>query len=286
MEKVYGSVLRDRALLLDALNVLGDTARALPLYRKLAGDLSSGSAWSTQDLSFALVAALPFLKTQAAGSASVRYTYAGGSGTVTLTKAMARIPLDAGAGTMSMKLENGSAAQVFARVVATGTPEPGAEQTRSEGLALAVRYLDGSERVVDPAREPFGSDLIAEVTVRNTSGEALSDVALTYRIASGWELANLRVGRSDEDGTASPESSFDYQDIRDDRVMTYFALGRGMAKRFRFSVNKTYDGLYFLPALNAEGMYSPDVFAVVPGRPLPAPITTPRSNPNSGSGKP
>jgi len=286
IDKVYGSLLRDRAIILDAYNALGDSTRGLPLYRKLADDLSSDAGWSTQDLSFALVAALPYLKSQASGSTAVRYSYAGGSGTVTLTKAMARIPLDAGSGTLSLKLENASAAQVFARVVATGTPEPGAEQTRSEGLAIAVRYLDGSERAVDPAREPFGSDLIAEISVRNTSGEPLTDVALTYRTASGWELANLRVGRSGDEGSAPPEGAFDYQDIRDDRVMTYFSIARGASKRFRFNVNKTYEGLYFLPAVNAEAMYRPEIFAVVPGRLLSVPKSTPSSNPNSRSGKP
>jgi len=284
MERVYGSVLRDRAIVLDAFNALGDSARGLPIFKQLAEDLSSDSGYSTQDLSFALVASLPFMKAATSGSASVRYSYDGGSGAVSISKSMARVPLAATAGSLRVDLVNDSAAPVYARVVATGTPKPGYEQVRSEGLALQVRYLDASEASIDPARAPFGSDLIVELSARNTSGEALSDVALTFRAASGWEITNLRVGRSGDSDSSSAQ--FDYQDTRDDRVMTYFGLGRGETKRFRFFVNKTYEGEFFLPAVTAEAMYKPDVYAVIPGRPLPRPTTSPNGNPNSRGFRP
>jgi hypothetical protein len=150
----------------------------------------------------------------------------------------------------------------------------------------AVRYLDSSDRPVDPGRVAFGTDLIVELSVRNTSGEPLSDVALTYRAPSGWELANLRVGRSGtEDSTAAGQ--YDYQDVRDDRVMTYFGLQRGETKRFRLFANKTYEGDFFLPAVTAEAMYKPEVFAVSPGRPLSRPSSTPAtSNPNNRGSRP
>jgi uncharacterized protein YfaS (alpha-2-macroglobulin family) len=68
--------------------------------------------------------------------------------------------------------------------------------------------------------------------------------------------------------------------------MTYFNISRGESKRFRFNVNKTYEGLFFLPAVNAEAMYKPDIFAVVPGRLLSVPNSTPGSNPNNPGRKP
>jgi len=284
MDRVYGSVLRDRAIVLDAFNALGDGARGLPMFKRIAEDLSSGSGYSTQDLSYALIASLPYMRAAygaaSGGSASVRYAYEGGSGTVALSKAIARVPLAAGSGTLSVRLDSAATAPVYARVVATGTPAPGTESRRATGLAIGVRYLDASEASVDPALLPFGSDLIVDLSVRNTYGEDLSDVALTFRSPSGWEIANLRIGRSG-DGDALSPSQYDYQDSRDDRVMTYFGLKRGETKRFRFYVNKTYEGEFFLPAVTAEAMYRPEVFAVLPGRSLPKPTTRPTVNPNS-----
>jgi uncharacterized protein YfaS (alpha-2-macroglobulin family) len=285
IERVYGSELRDRAIVLDAFNVLGGVARGLPLFKHIAEDLSSSKGWSTQDLSYALIASLPYMKQAAKGSASVTYSYNGGSGTVALTKAMARVPLSAGVGLLSVNLRNDGSTPVYARVVATGTPKPGEEQSRSQGLTLSARYLDAAEAVVDPGKAPFGSDLIVEIAVRNTSGDQLSDTALTFRTPSGWELANLRIGRSG-DGDASAPALYDYQDTRDDRVMTYFGLKRGETKQFRFYVNKTYEGDFFLPAITAEAMYAPGILAVIPGKRLTAPPAPARANPNSGGGRP
>ncbi|HPM72067.1 MAG TPA: hypothetical protein PLE25_03795, partial [Spirochaetales bacterium] len=63
-------------------------------------------------------------------------------------------------------------------------------------------------------------------------------------------------------------------------------LKRGETKRFRFYVNKTYEGEFFLPAFTAEAMYDPTVFAVLPGRPLPKPVAEQRANPNSRGQRP
>ncbi|HPE89152.1 MAG TPA: MG2 domain-containing protein [Spirochaetales bacterium] len=284
MRRVYGSVLRDRAIVLDAFNALGDQARGLPLFKRIAEDLSSGTGYSTQDLSYALIASLPYMKSASSGTATLRYAYDGVTGSAAITKAITRVPLVAGADALTVRLENASAAAVYARVAVTGTPKPGSEPYRSEGLQLSARYLDASEQSVDPARLPFGSDMIVELAVRNTSGDELSDVALTFRAASGWEIANLRVGRTDDDGSSG--SSYDYQDTRDDRVMTYLGLKRGETKRYRFYVNKAYEGEFFLPAFTAEAMYDPTVYAVLPGRPLPKPSAEPRANPNSRGQRP
>ncbi len=283
MSFVYGSVLRDRAIVLDALNTMGDTTRALPIFKKMADDLSSKASYSTQDISFALLASLPYMKSVSSGTASVDYSWGGGAGTATISKAMARIPLVPGTGRISVKLTNTSAKPVYSRLILVGTPKPGTERSLAQGLTLAARYLDTSEKAVDPAKAVFGSDLIVEVSVRNTSGDDMNDVALTFRAPSGWEIANLRLGRSTDEESDAP-SVYDYQDIRDDRVATYFSMKRGELKRFRFYVNKAYEGEFFMPAITAEAMYSPGVFAVLPGKLLPRPSAT--GNPNVRSSRP
>ncbi|MBP7506151.1 MAG: hypothetical protein KA780_11960, partial [Prolixibacteraceae bacterium] len=59
---------------------------------------------------------------------------------------------------------------------------------------------------------------------------------------------------------------FDYQDFRDDRVYTYFSVGSGESKTFRFALNATYEGRFLMPALVCEGMYDHQVFARHPGQ--------------------
>ncbi|MDR2144278.1 MAG: hypothetical protein LBP29_07910, partial [Treponema sp.] len=83
---------------------------------------------------------------------------------------------------------------------------------------------------------------------------------LVHQLPASWEIINERLG----EGGSSP-SSFTYQDIRDDRIMTYFDLDAGAEKTIRFRVNKTYGGSYFRPAIHAYAMYDESVAAVIPG---------------------
>ena len=63
---------------------------------------------------------------------------------------------------------------------------------------------------------------------------------------------------------------------------TPFALKRGETRRFKLYVNKTYDGEFFLPAMVAEAMYKPEIFAVLPGRALGRPGQSTPGTPSGG----
>jgi uncharacterized protein YfaS (alpha-2-macroglobulin family) len=65
-------------------------------------------------------------------------------------------------------------------------------------------------------------------------------------------------------------------------VLTYFGLERGETKTFRIFVNKSYAGEYFLPAISAEVMYKPELYAVIPGRPLRKLSLPPTTAPRGG----
>ena len=57
----------------------------------------------------------------------------------------------------------------------------------------------------------------------------------------------------DESAAAQTKSAaFDYQDIRDDRIYTYFDLQRGKTKTFEVIVTATYPGRFYLPGQGAE----------------------------------
>lgn len=56
-----------------------------------------------------------------------------------------------------------------------------------------------------------------------------------------------------ENATAS--DYFTYQDIRDDRVMTYFDLYKGRSVTYRLMMNAAYTGRYYLAGAHCEAMY-------------------------------
>jgi hypothetical protein len=286
-DNTYGTETRDRAVVLDALNALGDTDRALPVYDELAEDLGSKRWLSTQDIGVALGAALPYAILAASSDApTARVSLEGSSdGTfdVKLDRPMARVDLPAPDGlSAAVTIVNSGRSPIFARVLARGTPIAGTEKPTSNGLSLSLRYVGMDGKVLDPAKAQPGADFIVEATVRNLSGHNLKNLALTQLLPSGWEIVDFRPGaelpkpRAEGDqksdaGTAvssaaaSSEPSYDYQDRRDDRVLSYFSIGPNDGKVFKTYVTKAYDGKFFLPATSVTAMYDERYQALVPG---------------------
>ena len=85
--------------------------------------------------------------------------------------------------------------------------------------------------------------------MENTGTKDLTHLALTHILPTGWEIFNERLN-----GTAS-QPACTYQDIRDDRVLTYFDLKRGERKQFALRLQATYAGVFILPAVQCEAMY-------------------------------
>ncbi len=301
-EHTYGTAVRERAVVLDALLAMGDTDRALPVYNRLAADLDSSRWYSTQDLGPALAAALPYIVLAAkADSPEIRASVsvpgqAPWTKTLRLTKALARLDAvadkaapagspgaNAGA-SATVTLENRGSTPVFVRLIARGTPAAGTEKAVSKGLSLGIRYLSMDGKVVDPNALSSGSDFLIEATVRNRSGQDLANMALSQLIPSGWEIVDFRPAKElakpkskseDEEATArpskAPEPSFMYRDIRDDRVYSYFDLDAKETRTIKTYVNKTYEGSFWLPAASVQAMYDERWQALVPGRWLAAP---------------
>jgi hypothetical protein len=52
-----------------------------------------------------------------------------------------------------------------------------------------------------------------------------------------------------------------YQDIRDDRVNTYFDLRRNATQIYRIQLNAAYAGKYYMPLTLCEAMYDNGIYA-------------------------
>jgi uncharacterized protein YfaS (alpha-2-macroglobulin family) len=102
---------------------------------------------------------------------------------------------------------------------------------------------------------------MAVVTIANPGTKGyLQEMALNQIFPSGWEIHNSRM---DETGTSHAAR---YQDIRDDRVYSYYELQEKTSKTFVIQLNATYLGRFYLPTVYSEAMYDHLIHARVPGR--------------------
>ena len=129
-------------------------------------------------------------------------------------------------------------------------------------ITMNVQYFDKQGTKLDPAVLPMGKDFSVEITVENPSNYRVTELALSYYLASGWEIVNERLTGKDTNTGAK------HMDIRDDRAYFFFDLMPKSKETFTLRLNATYEGTFMLPAVRCEDMYNNDIYYVVPARPV------------------
>ena len=138
------------------------------------------------------------------------------------------------------------------------------EEEKSSNLSVNVEYLDKDGVIINPKDLEMGTEFFAKVTVKHLGEEGrYKDIALNQTFPSGWEIINERM---DNLSSGYSNSSFDSRDIRDDRVYTFFSIGRRDTKVFYTKLIATYEGSYYEPATSCSSMYRNDIFASDPGK--------------------
>ena len=268
----FGSTLRDRALLLQSLVTLGQLEKTPDLVRAISAELSSEGWYSTQSVSYSLLAMAKF-----AGSGTpAAFSFERRIGAEKPAALSSRAPLyqeeikpallrDA-AGT-SVQLRNTSQRVLFVTLATRGVPAAGADQAGSSGLGMEIAYTDEAGQPIDVTGLAQGTDLVANVSVKNLTPLRIDNIALTQIVPAGWEIHNERLENVEptgaRDATDERRSPFvppasvlpDHVDIRDDRVLQYFGLKSGETIRFKTRLNAAYLGRYYLPSVSAEAMY-------------------------------
>ncbi|MEM7382566.1 MAG: hypothetical protein AAF361_15440, partial [Bacteroidota bacterium] len=121
-------------------------------------------------------------------------------------------------------------------------------------LSVAISYKGRDGSAVNISKMQQGTNFVAEVTLTNTSSRPVENMALTEIFPGGWEIVNTRF----TDFGNFEENKLRYTDLRDDRALFYFDLKRNETRTFRLLLNASYPGRYYLPGIQAEGMYDND----------------------------
>ena len=87
-------------------------------------------------------------------------------------------------------------------------------------------------------------------------------LALSHVVASGFEIRNDRLDPS----RRAAARAFAYQDVRDDRVYTYFDLKSGETKSVELAANASYLGRFYQPMITVEAMYDATISARAKGQ--------------------
>ena len=253
--------MRDRAIILETLVLLNEKVNAFEQVKEISSALSNSSYWmSTQTVAYSLKAIGLFVETEKRGTLKYAYSHSGKNVSASSTLPLAQSPLViSGTQQSQLKVTNEGTGSLFIRLISTGVPERGAEQDEEKNLVINVIYTDTQGRTIDPSSLLQGTEFHANVTVKNPGSRgSYQNLALSQVFPSGWEINNLRI--TDDENTVKADYG-DYQDIRDDRVYTYFGLAAGSSRTFKTVLTAGYAGKYYLPAVNCQAMYDNSIYA-------------------------
>jgi uncharacterized protein YfaS (alpha-2-macroglobulin family) len=257
----YGSDVRDKAIILETLLLLGDRTKGFELLKEISAAMSNQGNWmSTQSIAWCLKAVGAFAGTEKRGELKFTYTYKGKDVTASTDLPIAQVilPVD-GATSGALKVVSESNGSLFARVIKTGIPARGTEEDAESNMSVSVNYTDTDGNAIDPTQLEQGTAFVAAVTVNSLGYRgAYKNLALSQVFPSGWEINNLRFEEAESKLTSDKPT---YQDIRDDRVYTYFDLGPNQRKTFKVLLTASYAGSYYLPAISCEAMYDHTIYA-------------------------
>jgi uncharacterized protein YfaS (alpha-2-macroglobulin family) len=260
----YGSDIRDEAMILETLILMKDK-RAGGLAKRLADRMNSRRYMSTQSTAYCLIAMSKYLENNKTSKLmEFNYTLNGGTVVSKSTKApMYSDEISASKANNSMTISNTGEGLLYVKLVTEGVPVIGDASVANNNVRMSVRYMNMDRDEISPSQIEQGTDFIAEVYVANedTRGH-LREMTINQLFPSGWEIHNSRM-----DGFKSTlfNSDYDYRDIRDDRVYTYYSLGKGKSKTYQIQLNATYLGKFYLPTIVTEAMYDEEINAHTAG---------------------
>ena len=241
----FWSPLRDKAMALESYLLAGDNSKAFAIAREVASEFSA-TACTTQEVAFVSVAMSRMSDIIGTSATEVAITNRK-TNILRNLRGVKNLSLDT---KQSVVVENLGAEEISLSLMTRRTPSvaEGVKAT-AKGVDISVYYTDLAGNKITVEQLGQGDEFLAHIDVKKDA-EGSQSMALTYAVASGWEIWNERLVGGDTSNDAS------YTDIRDDRISWYFSLDSGKSRRFTVKLRAAYAGTYILPPTVCEDMYN------------------------------
>ena len=261
----FGSDMRDQAILLQTYLLLGNKKDASSLAHHIATKLGNNSWYATFSKAYGIWSVASYLnKYPTAKNIVATYSIRGKSYNVNQEGSSYFIKFDKKTSFSSANIVNKGKGTIYVTLVQKGKAALTDPTKISDNIHLSISYVNKQGIPIDPKKLKKGTEFYSIATVKNISplNIPISDIALTQLFPSSWEIINDRM----QEGVSNPASDYyDYQDVRDDRINTFFSLNQGATKTFRTKLIAAYSGKSYIPASSCGAMYDNSIVARVPG---------------------
>ena len=264
----YGSDLRDQAMVLETLTLMGKREKAASLLTTVASKLSEDNWYSTQTTAYSLIAIAKYCGKNPSGAKILAAANINGTKTdINSATYLRQVPVTFKNGNVPVNIVNRGNNNLYLKLITRGQPLTGdsVKPINNPGtLVMNVSYISQNATPVDISKLAQGTDFIAKVTIKNPGKHGYyTEMALSQIFPSGWEILNPRMMDGEGAFKSSPST---YQDVRDDRMYSYFNIRENETLTYYIQLNASYPGKYYLPATMCQAMYDNTITASTAGK--------------------
>ena len=251
----FGSKTRDEALILETLVLMNEYDEGKSLIDNITKKLASDDYLNTQATAFSLLSISKYIGASGnAKSFDVDLILNSKLEKIKSNSAYKQIDLDVESKSKgNLEFKNINENMLFVSMQMQGIPMyDGLAVNEDNNINMKVNYFNMNNTPLEPYEIEQGSDFYVETSITNTNIKSdYQNLALTQIFPSGWEIRNTRMDLNE----SISKEDITYQDIRDDRVLTYFDLKKGESIKVKIQLNASYLGRFYLPIVNCEAMY-------------------------------
>jgi alpha-2-macroglobulin len=233
------------------MDILGLNKESQVIKTELVNYLASERWYNTHTLALAMMAISKQNSSATKEGVIASYVYNGKTYKINTSKPMVLIELPIGEKRVnSISFMNSTNRTLFAKVTYSGSrPLKADTKNFADNLMMNVEYYGQDNNRIDVCNLPQGKDFYALIKLKKTNKNlSYANLSLDYFIPTGWEIQNDRLS-GQGDG-----KRYDYQDIRDHVMYTFFNLNNEV-ESFKIKLTASYKGRYFLPATLSGAMY-------------------------------
>lgn len=263
LSRTYGSSTRDRAIILEVMTLMKDNQQAAKMAIELSKELSSTRWMSTQTTAYSLIAMAKYMTAYPSPNGILAEIIVNGQKQNVATQDnLFSVTLDNAKAKNKITIENKSNGSLYSRIINKGVPTLSTESDGENLMGLEVAYYDLNGSQITAESIAQGTDFKMVVKVHNRSQLYLEEVVLNTMMPSGWEIINSRMTGI----STGTNSDYSYQDVKDDRVYTFFDIRAGRTMTYTFMLNAAYLGTFDQPTINTYPMYDESIYARKKGR--------------------
>ncbi len=127
-------------------------------------------------------------------------------------------------------------------------------------LSVSRQFYKRDGTGIDPKAIKQGDTVFVMLSVSNSTGEKINNIAVVDRLPAGFEIENPRLGQSEKLEFMNDAYQAEYQDMRDDRIQVFGDLDPNKTVYIYYSARAVTKGQFVAPAAFVEAMYDPESF--------------------------